>query len=334
MGMELFNYGANGMNGSGRMVNVLEPKEREEWLRHIYCFWMNGELVPFDEATVHFLNPTQHYGTGILEGIGCYETERGPALFRPEAHLTRFLNRVRLLGIEELPYDLKELRRAAHVTVQVNNYSSCYVRPALFFTGGADDTPGRLEPTVAVTASGWGQDGAGGENDLLWREKRQRGIRMMVAESNRVGEAAGDARAMARRNGYDEAILLDAQGQVSGCTAETLFVVHNDVLTTPPQPDALPGVARDTVITLAGDLGYEVRLARITEAHLATADEMFVCSTAAEVMPVREVDGRILGAGGAGAVTARLQQLYADTVRGRGPRSRGWIEYVMMEPLF
>jgi branched-chain amino acid aminotransferase len=328
------------------MANGLASREREERLRHIYCFWMNGELVPFDEAAVHFLNPTQHYGAGILEGIGCYETERGPALFRPEAHLTRFLNRVRLLGIEELRYDLMELRRAAHVTVQVNNYSSCYVRPALYFAGGADGAPGRLEPTVAVTASGWGQDGAGGENDLLWQEKRQRGIRMMIADGNGTGEAAGEAlaagpavnglaaRAMARRKGYEEAILLDAQGRVTGCTAETLFVVHNNVLMTPPQPDALPGVARDTVITLAGDLGYEVRLAPVTEADLASADELFVCSTAAEVMPVRELDGRILGDGGAGAVTARLQQLYADTVRGRGPRSRGWIEYVMMEPLF
>ncbi|HSM58932.1 MAG TPA: aminotransferase class IV [Candidatus Sulfomarinibacteraceae bacterium] len=324
-------------NDRGALMEMLRPAGEEQSarqaLRHIDCVWLNGELIPTDEAAAHMaahiLNPALPEGLGVFEGIGCYETERGPALFRPEAHLTRFLQRVRQMGVGDLRFDLFALRRAAHVTVQVNNYSSCYVRPILYFAGEGDS----YEPAVAVTASGWESDVAQG---VAAREKRQRGIRVMVSNGGKRGrvEAYGAAREAARQAGYDEAILLDEEGMVVDCTAEALFLLRDGVLYTPPQPEPLPGVARDTVITLAGDLGVTVRETPIGRAALHTAEEVFVCGTAAEVTPVRELDDRALGEGAVGPVTARLQALYADVVRGHGPRSRGWLEYVMMEPLF
>ncbi|MFW5943213.1 MAG: aminotransferase class IV, partial [Chloroflexota bacterium] len=289
---------SHGGNDRAALVEMLRPagagQSAREALRHIDCVWLNGELIPTDEAAAHVLNPTLPEGLGVFEGIGCYETERGPALFRPEAHLSRFLQRVRQMGVRDLRFDLFALRRAAHVTVQVNNFSSCYVRPILYFVGEGDS----YEPAVAVTASGWDSDVArGGEA----REKRQRGIRVMVSNGGKQdrAEAYGAARAAARRAGYDEAIMLDAEGLVADCTAEALFLLRDGVLYTPPQPDPLPGVARDTVITLAGDLGVEVRETPVGRAALHAAEEMFVCGTTAEVTPVRELDGRALGDGAA-----------------------------------
>lgn len=307
---------------------------------HSDCMWIDGELVPMAQATVHILNPTLHYGPGVFEGIRCYETARGPALFRLEAHLQRFLQSVQMLGVQELPQGLVELRRAAHVTVQVNNLSSCYVRPVLYFTGGLDLDLDSYRPTVAVAA--WKWDGLKGQ------VKQERGVSVRVsslAEMHRqVGTSEAGAanhyvntilaRSAARRAGFDEAVLVDADGLVVQCTGENLFVVRGGVLYTPPRAGGLGDVARDTVITLAADLGYRVVEGPLSREQLHAADEAFLCSTATEVVPVREIDSRLLGDGQAGSLTRALQHLYFNTVRGLGRRSRGWLEYVMMEPLF
>lgn len=337
-------YARNGDHSpgpSGPVVSqALAEARRFKARLHSDCMWIDGELVPLAEATVHILNPTLHYGPGVFEGIRCYETARGPALFRLEAHLKRFLQAVQRLGVQDLPQGLVDLRRAAHVTVQANNLSSCYVRPVLYFTGAMGLDLDSYRPSVAVAA--WKWDGLTGE------VKHETGVRVMVtslAQTRRNADPSEGsvtnhyantimAKATARRAGFDEAILLDDEGRVAQCTGENLFIAHDGVLYTPPRPGTLEDVARDTVVTLATDLGYTVIEERLSRDQLLAADEAFLCSTATEVVPVREIDSRLLSEGRIGPLTRAIQHLYFNTVRGLGRRSRGWLEYVMMEPLF
>jgi len=205
------------------------------------CVWIDGELMPFDEATVHILNPTMHYGPGIFEGIRCYQTARGPAIFRLQAHLERFVASARVLGVRDMPHGLAELRRAVHVTVQVNHFESCYIRPVLYFTGPMGLNLDSYRPVVAVAAWEW--------PSLMGAEKSETGINAMVSSFTRMhpnasmtkGKINGQyvnsilARSMAHRAGFEEAILLDPEGYVAECTGENIFVVRNGVIYTPPR---------------------------------------------------------------------------------------------------
>lgn len=304
------------------------------------CAWVDGELIPFEEATVHILNPTMHYGPGVFEGIRCYQTARGPAIFRLQAHLKRFMESIRVLGVQDMPYDLAELRRAVHATVQVNHFESCYIRPVLFFTGPMGLDLDSYRPAVAVAAWEW--------PSLMGKEKSEKGINAMVSSFTRMhpnasmtkGKINGQyvnsilAKSIAHRAGFEEAILLDPEGYVAECTGENVFVVRDEVVYTPPRASVLEGITRDTVATLAEDLGYAVVEERLSRDQLYVADEVFVSGTAAEVVPVTGIDFRPVGAGKPGPVTRAVRKLYFETVRGRGARSRGWLEYVMTEPVF
>lgn len=309
------------------------PRHRAAAPRAAYCVWVNGELIPYEEATVHILNPTMHYAPGVFEGIRCYQTSQGPAIFRLRDHLQRFLGAVQALGVLDLRYSLHDLQWAANVTVHANNFRSCYIRPVLY-------AGEQVEPVVAVAAWEWPA--------LLAMEKSEAGMRATVSSFYRLhpharratdrysGEYANfvAARAMARRAGFDEVIMLNSEGYVAEYTGENLFVVRDCVLYTPEEASGMEAIARDTIITLARDLGHRVIEAPVSREQMAQADEIFICGTAAEVVPVTEIDFRPVGGGKPGPVTRALQTLYFDTVRGRGGHEHGWLEYVMMEPLY
>ena len=301
--------------------------------------WINGDLVPDEDAAGHLLSPALHFRPDVFAGIRCYSTLRGPGVFRLDGHLQRFLQAVKVLGVSDFRWTIADLRRAVAATIQANSFQDCYIRPVLYFGGRIGLDPDSYEPHLAVAAWEW---------DSRIGTSNQQGVRMMVASfaeihpNTHITKGGPNAqfvntilaRSAARRAGFDEAILLDADGFVAECTGENLFVVRDGVIYTPPRTSAREGITRDTIITLARDLGYHVVEERLSRAHLDSAGEIFMGSTAAEVVPVGEVDSRTLGDGQSGPVTRAIQQLYFDTVRGRGVRSPGWVEYVMMEPLY
>lgn len=293
------------------------------------CVWLDGELVPAEDAQVG-------KEAGIFEEIRCYPTERGPAVFRLEAHLQRFLQAAQAVGVGELRYNLLDLRRAVHVTVHVNNRSACTVRPIVYVERQPD---GDLFPSVAVVTAGFDPAEASSSQDVALRlmsfELDQEGPDgEMTREALRSRTArATRARTAARRHGFDEAILLGRDGVVIDCTGENLFMVRNSAVFTSRATNG-EDVARDTACILLQDLGYSIAEQPLTRDFLYLADELFLCGTASEITPVSQIDDHVLRKPAPGPVTRKLQHLYADTAHGVGRRSRGWLEYVMMEPLF
>lgn len=294
--------------------------------------WLNGELVDWAEARIHVGAHALHYGTGVFEGIRCYETERGPAIFRLVEHLRRLESSARLLYME-LPYSLEELRAACHETVSVNGLEACYLRPiAIYGYGELGVHTGANPVDVAIMCWPWGA--------YLGEGSQSRGITAMISSWRRVGpntiphaaKATGVylnsmlATHEARRCGYDEAILLTDDGTVADGPGETIFAVRDGALFTPDlSTSILPGITRDTIIQLAGDLGLRVVEKTLIRSDLYTADEVFMAGTAVEVTPVRAIDDHELGVG---PITLELQRVYGETVRGRNQRWAAWLDHV------
>jgi branched-chain amino acid aminotransferase len=311
--------------------NVIQTKEDE---MKSDCIWMDGDLVFYDEAKVHILNPTMHYGTGIFEGIRCYDTHKGPAVFRLKEHLSRLLDSAQIAGIQDIHYTLDELNAAVHQTIRANGFASCYIRPLVYMEGplGLDLDDWRSVVTIAVWE--WGP--------FLGKEAAERGVRMMVSSFTRhhpnvmmtKAKITGNyvnstlAKTVAHRAGFDEALLLDPNGYVAECSGENLFMVREGVIYTSPRNTILEGITRDTLITLARDMGTTVVEEPISRDQLYIADEVFICGTAAEVVPVREIDFRQIGDQGNWPITAALQRIFMDTVLGKGDRSHQWLDYV------
>ena len=300
--------------------------------------WMDGQLVPYDQAKVHFLSPALHYGLGVFEGIRCYDTQDGPAVFRLREHLQRFLESALIFGVQTFPYDLETLRRAVHETIIANSLSSCYIRPLMFMAEGPlvlnlDE----LRLAVGIAVWEWGT--------FLGREALEKGIRVMVSSFTRhhpnvsmtKAKISGNyvnsvlANTMAKRSGFDEAIMLDPGGYVAECSGENLFLVRRGKIYTTPRATILEGVTRDSIITLARDLSYSVIEEPISRDQLYIADEVFICGTAAECVAVCEVDYRIIGEGRMGPVTQAIQKVFFQTVRGEGPRSNEWLDPVAVQ---
>jgi len=296
--------------------------------------WMNGALVPYDQATVHFITPTLHYGVGVFEGIRCYETPQGPAVFRLREHLERFLDSIHILGLRSFPYTVEELRQAVHETIIANGLTECYIRPLMYLKGPLGLDMDRSEPQVGIAVWEWGP--------YLGAEAVDTGVHMMVSSFTRLhpninmtkSKVAGNyvnsmlVKTLALRSGYDEAIILDPQGFVAECTGENLFMVRKGVIFTPPLATILEGLTRDAIITLAKDLGYQVAEQMITRDQLYVADEVFISGTAAEVVGVRMIDHRQIGNGRVGPVTKRLLEAFHATIRGKGARAAEWLDYV------
>jgi len=296
--------------------------------------WMNGELVPYEQATVHFITPTLHYGVGVFEGIRCYSTPKGPGVFRLGEHLERFLDLIHILGIQNFPYTVEDLRQATHLTIRENGFKECYIRPLMYLKGPMGLNLDRSEPQVGIAAWEWGP--------YLGEEAKETGVHMMVSSFTRLhpntnmtkAKISGNyvnsmlVKTLALRSGYDEAVILDPQGFVAECTGENLFMVRNGVLYTPPAAPVLEGLTRDSIIKLAADLGIPVEETMITRDQLYIADEVFITGTAAEVVGVRAIDHRTIGPGRPGPVTRKLTEAFTDVIRGLSPRSDEWLDYV------
>jgi branched-chain amino acid aminotransferase len=297
--------------------------------------WMNGELVEFEKATVHFLTPALHYGVGVFEGIRCYATERGPAVFRLTEHAERLVNSAKVLGFRELPYTAAELAEAIRLTVSANGFDECYIRPLIYLAdGGWNLTVDGGKASVGIAVWEW--------KNYLGQEALEKGIRANIASFTRhhlnvtmtkakvTGNYANSvlAKTESVRLGFEEAIMLDPQGYVAECTGENLFLVRGGRIYTPPTAAVLEGITRDALITLARDLGYEVIEQPISRDQLYVADEVFVCGTAAECIALREIDFRVIGAGRMGPVTRAVQQAFHAAIRGKHSRSAEWLDYV------
>jgi len=302
---------------------------------HSPLIWWRGRPTRAEEVTLPFLTPALHYGLSAFEGIRAYRTERGTAVFRLDEHVERLLASARILGLQDLPWSAGDIREAILDTVRANGYPECYVRPLIYLaSGGWNLDIGTGTPELGVAVWEWTQ--------YLGEEARQLGVRAHVSSFTRhhpnvtmtKAKLAGNyvnsvlAKTESRRLGFDEAIQLDPQGFVSECTGENLFVVRKGRLLCPPAAAILEGITRDALITVACDLGYQVQEVPLSRDQLYLADEVLVCGTAAEVVGVREVDGRTIGAGGVGPITRRLQETYHEAVRGRLPRYDWWLTYV------
>ena len=296
--------------------------------------WMNGSLVGWDEARVHILTHALHYGTGVFEGIRCYETSQGPAVFRLRDHFER-MERSAKIFMMEIPYSCDELIAATHELIKVNRMRSCYVRPIAYrgFGGEMGVNPEANPIDVSIAVWSWGA--------YLGDEALRSGIRMTISSWRRhdpniippQAKVTGAyinssmAKQEAVHKGYDEAIMLNPAGYISEATGENLFIVKNGEILTPPLIDGpLPGITRNTIMSLAADLGMPIFETPLTRADLYTAEEMFCTGTAAELTPVREVDGRIIGE--PGPITLTLQQKYFSIVKGEDEKYFHWLDFV------
>ena len=301
-------------------------------MRETETIWMNGEFIDWHDAKVHVGVHGLHYGTGVFEGIRCYETPDGPAVFRLREHLERLDNSAKLLHME-LPYSIDEIRTAMHELIGRNGLAECYVRPFAFYGYGELGVHTKGNPVeVAIMSWPWA--------NYLGDENASTGIRAKISSWNRIGantiphvaKATGIylnsmlAVHEAQRAGYDEAILLTAEGFVADGSGENVFLVKDGKIWTPPlSTSILPGITRDSVIQIAQDLGYVVEEANVIRSDLYLADEIFMTGTAAEVTPVRSVDDHDVGVG---PVTLELQKAYLDTVRGKSERWGHWLDRV------
>jgi branched-chain amino acid aminotransferase len=293
--------------------------------------WMNGELVDWADAKVHVGVHGLHYGSGVFEGIRCYETANGPAVFRLRDHLRRLHDSARLLYME-IPYSIDELAEASHELIGVNGLPECYLRPIAFYGYGQLGVAARENPVETVIMSWpWGT--------YLGEEGLKTGIRAKISSWQRIGpnviphvsKATGVylnsmlAVTEAIRAGYDEAILLTAHGTIADGSGENIFVIRDGAIETPAlSTSILPGITRDTIIQIAQDLGYRVTETDVIRSDLYLADEVFMCGTAAEVTPVRSVDDVEIGVG---PITLEIQQAYMDTVRGASERWAQWLDH-------
>ncbi|MDO9557353.1 MAG: branched-chain amino acid transaminase [Coriobacteriia bacterium] len=295
--------------------------------------WMDGTLVDWDKAQVHVLTHALHYGSGVFEGIRCYETTDGPAVFRLTEHMQRFERSAKMLFMD-LGYSVQEMVDAVKATIRVNGLKSCYIRP-LAFRGygvmGLDPIPAPVQVIIAV----WPWETYMGEEALVkgvdvgvssWR---QRGINSMPPAIKATGNYLNSslARIEANRHGYNEAVLLNEEGKVCEGTGENLFIVRDGVISTPPVSDGLlEGITRDSIMVIADNLGYPVLEESLVRTDLYCADEMFMTGSAAELVPVRSVDGHVIGE--AGPIALELQKIFFRVVHGEESDYEEWLERV------
>jgi branched-chain amino acid aminotransferase len=297
--------------------------------------WMDGEFIPWDEAKVHILTHTLHYGNGVFEGTRAYQTENGLAIFRLQDHTKRLLNSAKIVKID-IPFSQEELEKAQIELLRKNEFKgNVYIRPIVFLGYGKMGLYHIGAPVhVAIAAWEWGA--------YLGEEGLEKGIRVKVSSitRNSVKSTFGKAKAVANylnsqmakfealEAGYEEALMLDDEGFVAEGSGECFFIVRDNVLITPPNDNSLESITQATVIELAKDLGIKVERRRITRDEVYIADEAFFTGTAAEVTPIREVDGRIIGEGKRGAITQKLQEAYFDVVYGRNEKYKHYLSYI------
>ena len=300
--------------------------------------WMNGKFVDWDDAKVHVLTHTLHYGNGVFEGTRAYKTDKGLAIFRLRDHTKRLLNSAKITAIK-VPYSLEELEKAQIELLRKNDFDgNVYIRPLVYLGYGVMGLYHVNAPVeVAIAAWKWGA--------YLGDEGLEKGIRVKVSSfaRNSVKSTMGKAKAVANYlnsqmakyeaviAGYEEALLLDEEGFVAEGSGECIFIVRDGVLITPPNDNSLESITQDTVLRLAKEKGIPIERRRVTRDEVYIADEAFFTGTAAEVTPIREVDGRIIGEGHRGPITKELQEAYFDVVYGRNPNYEHMLTYIQGE---
>ncbi len=296
--------------------------------------WMDGAWLNWADAKVHVLTHTLHYGMGVFEGVRAYETAEGPAIFRLQDHTKRLFESAKIMGMK-IPYEMEEINQVQCDAVAKNNLSSAYIRPLVFYgSEGMGLRADNLKVHIMVAAWSWGT--------YLGTESLQKGIRVRTSSYTRHHVNVTMCRAKANgnyinsmlalsdaiRDGYDEALLLDVDGFVAEGSGENFFMIKDHVIYTPELSSALDGLTRRTIVNLAEHSGYKIVEKRITRDAVYTADEAFFTGTAAEVTPIRELDGRTIGQGGRGPITEQLQQAYFDLVSGKHSFSERWLTVV------
>lgn len=287
-------------------------------------------MRPASEGVVPFLSAGMQFGFSVFEGIRCYSTDKGPAVFRMNEHVERLLDSAHIVGFRGLPVTAEQVKTAIQQTIAANEFSACYIRPMIYLDGAMMMTVESGQPRFVVAVWEW--------NNFLGAEAKERGIRANIASFTRLhpnimmtkAKVSGNyvssilAKTESKRAGFDEAIMLGPDGYVAECTGENLFVVRNKAIFTTPRAGILEGITRDSLITLARDLGYSVGEEPISRDQLYIADEVFVCGTAAEVVGLREIDFRVIGDGKSGPVTRALQKEFDKVVSGKHARSAEW----------
>jgi len=303
--------------------------DRDGWI------WYDGKMMPWRDATTHVLTHTLHYGMGVFEGVRCYATPKGPAIFRLRDHTDRLFRSARIFAMK-IPFTPDEIFEAQRACVRENRLESCYIRPIAFYGSVAMGVAARSNPVrVAIAAWPWGA--------YLGAEGIEKGIRVKTSSftHHHPNITMGGAKAVsnytvsilanqeATHDGYEEAMLLDPQGYICQGSGENVFIVRDGKLHTPDLAGgALAGITRDTVMQFAAEIGIPVLERRITRDEVYVADEAFFTGTAAEITPIREFDHRPIGNGARGPITTRLQTMFFDTVNGRDPAHARWLTYV------
>ena len=293
--------------------------------------WIDDSLRPSSEGVVPFVSAAVQYGFSVFEGIRCYATDNGPAVFRLDEHVERLMDSAHIVGFRDLNVNAEQVKIAINKTIAANEFSACYIRPMIYLDGGMSLTVEAGTPHFMVAVWEW--------KAFLGAEAKERGIRANIASFTRLhpnimmtkAKVAGNyvssilAKTESQRAGFDEAIMLGPDGYVAECTGENLFVVRNKTIYTTGRAGILEGITRDSILTLAHDLGYTTREEQISRDQLYIADEVFVVGTAAEVVALREIDCRAIGGGKTGPVTRALQQEFDKLVAGRHARSAQWL---------
>lgn len=292
--------------------------------------WLDGEMVPWREAKVHVLTHTLHYGMGVFEGERAYQTDKGAAIFRLKEHTDRLFRSAHILNMS-MPFDKESINDATKAVVAENNLDTAYIRPMAFYgSEGMGLRADNLKTHVMIAAWEWGA--------YLGADNLEKGIRIRTSSYTRHHVNITMCKAKANGNymnsmlalqealtdGYDEALLLDVDGFVAEGSGENIFIVRNGQIYTPDLTSALEGITRDTIFTLASELGYQIKEKRITRDEVYSADEAFFTGSAAEVTPIRELDNRTIGNGGRGPITEKLQTMYFDQVHGRRELHPEW----------
>jgi branched-chain amino acid aminotransferase len=303
----------------------MSMSDRDGWI------WYDGKMVPWREATTHVLTHSLHYGLAVFEGVRAYKTASGTAIFRLREHTARLFNSARIFMMQ-LPFTAEQLIEAQRQVVRANKLEQCYLRPIAFY--GSEKmgvSPKGASVHVAVAAWPWGaylgEDGLQKGIRVKTSSYARHHINVSMVRSKTAGHYVNSilANLEATRDGYDEALLLDTEGFVAEGAGENLFIVRDGQLIEPQLVSGLTGITRQTVIELARDLGLQVQSKPMTRDDVYLADEAFFTGTAAEITPIRELDGRTIGAGNRGPVTEKIQTLFFDAVNGRSPKYREWL---------
>jgi branched-chain amino acid aminotransferase len=298
--------------------------------------WMDGKLVKWDDANVHVLTHTLHYGLGVFEGIRCYKTPKGPAVFRLREHAQRLVNSANILQME-IPYSVDQIIKATIATIKANKFAECYIRPLAYLGFGDMGLYPKVNP-VRLSIAAWPWGAYLGEDGIKKgiRVKTSSFIRGHVNSNMSMAKVCGYyvnsqlAKKEAITCGYDEAMLLDTDGYVSEGSGENIFIVRDGHIKTTPLTSILEGITRDSIMTIARDKGIQLKEERFTRDEIYIADEAFFTGTAAEITPIRELDGRTIGKGRPGPVTKSIQKVFFDAVSGksRNKTHKSWLTYV------